>query len=297
MADARYEPDDGLSEDFTDSDASDVSSCSEDSSDERSSPSCSPRSEQQEADRQDSLPLSPLLPAGQISPKRSARPKVPALGLRMDAAASGRGLGSATPRSLGQQDSARGRPTLAVPRLATARSTEDSASARELLPNSARAPVAPRVPQQLHSSRLSLPIPQLRCDGRPQHDAPAVTVAVGLLSNAVVLRHQQKSITGPQLAKSALSEIGVALGVRQSELTLYEVREIQDPAQLASSTSKLAIAVNSSGEGLLISYCIYSCVSGAPAVLHLIMHKLKRIIYVVRLLPLLILCIIKSCVG
>jgi hypothetical protein len=135
-----------------------------------------------------------------------------------------------------------------VPRLATARSSEENQIARELLPNSARGPSsAPRVPQQSFSSRLSLPIPQSRCDGQSQQKVQVVNFSVGLLSSAVVLRHQQKSMRGPQLASSALSEVGAALGVRQSELTLYEVRQIQDPLQLSPTASNLAVAVKNSG--------------------------------------------------
>jgi hypothetical protein len=248
MDDARFGHDEELTDDFSDSYSSDVSSCDEESSEDQSTTSTSPRTVGHDNERQDAVPLAPLLPAGQISPKRTAKPKIPALGLRIDPGAAVRGLGSATPRTAVQQDSTRTRHSIAVPRLASARGTEDSAAARELLPNSARAPPVPKFPPQLLASRPSLPIPRERCDGQRQPEVATVTVSVGLLSSAVVFRHQQKGLKGPQLASRALTELGTALGIRQTELTLYEVREVQDPGKLSPDSTKLAVAVKNSGK-------------------------------------------------
>lgn len=241
MEPTRYEQ----GSDLSDSDDSSYASSCEDaeSSEDQDSPCSSPRSE----DLGSSLPLGPLPPAGQISPKRTVKPKVPTLGLRLDGGVVSRGPGGATPRTIVQPESARGRPSLAIPRLPTSRAAEEPAGACEPPAAPAVAAAIPRWAQHSSARASSLPTPQPvgidRCDGE---NSGATAVSVSLLSSAVMLE-QQVTVKGPQLASAALEKVGAALGVRQSELTLYEVREVKEGMQLASRTSRLAVAVKNSG--------------------------------------------------
>lgn len=59
---------------------------------------------------------------------------------------------------------------------------------------------------------------------------------------------QRSTLKGSQLGYAALGKVSAALGVRQSELTLYEVREVKEGMQLAPGTTRLAVAVKNSGE-------------------------------------------------
>ncbi|EIE18217.1 hypothetical protein COCSUDRAFT_60418 [Coccomyxa subellipsoidea C-169] len=234
--------------DYTDSDDSSYASSCEDaeSSEDPDSPCSTPRSE----DLVTSLPLGPLPPEGQISPKRTVKPKIPTLGLRLDGGGAHRGPGSATPRTAVQPESARGRPSLSIPRLPTARAAEDPAAVREPPAAAALAAPVPRWSQHSSARASSLPTPQPvgldRCDGEASY---AAAVSISLMSDAFVLE-QQGTIKGPQLASNALEKFSAALGVRQSELTLYEVREVKEGMQLAPRTSKLAVAVTNSGFSL-----------------------------------------------
>jgi len=151
---------------------------------------------------------------------------------------------------MGQPESARGRPSLAVPRLPTARAAEESTSVREPPAASAASVPPPKWPQPCSGRASSLPTPQPagvdRCDG--ESDVPFPNgVSVSLLSNAVMLEHQNFKKSS-QLATSALGKVSAALGVRQSELTLYEVREVKEGMQLSTGISRLAVAVKNSGE-------------------------------------------------
>lgn len=142
---------------------------------------------------------------------------------------------------------------MAVPRLPTARGNEDSAAAREPPAGIAIAGAVPRWPQHSSGRASSLPTPQAvgidRCDGEASC-APPSSISLSLLSSATVLE-QQGTLKGPQLACAALGRFSAALGVRQSELTLYEVREVKEGMQLAPGTTRLAVAVKSSGELIL----------------------------------------------
>ncbi len=244
MEPTRYEQ----ASDYTDSDDSSYASSCEDaeSSKDPDSPCSTPRSDHLVT----SLPLGPLPPEGQISPKRTVKPKIPTLGLRLDGGGVHRGPGSATPRTAVQPESARGRPSLSIPRLPTARAAEDPAAAREPPAAAALAAPVPRWSQHSSARASSLPTPQPvgldRCDGEA---SCAAAVSISLMSDAFVLE-QQGTIKGPQLASNALEKFSAALGVRQSELTLYEVREVKEGMQLAPRTSKLAVAVKNSGVAL-----------------------------------------------
>ncbi|BDA47789.1 hypothetical protein COCOBI_11-0460 [Coccomyxa sp. Obi] len=245
MEPIRYEH----SSEISDSDDSSYASSCEDaesSEDDQNSPCSSPRS----ADHDNSLP--PVPQAGQMSPKRPLKPKVPILGLRLDGGTVSRGPGTATPRTMAQPENARGRPSIAVPRLPTARGSEDSAAAREPPAGIAAAAAVPRWPQHSSGRASSLPTPQAvgidRCGGQATC-APSSSISLSLLSSAMVLE-QKSTVKGSQLAHAALGKFSAALGVRQSELTLYEVREVKEGMQLAPGTTRLAVAVKNSGFSL-----------------------------------------------
>ena len=167
--------------------------------------------------------------AGQLSPKRLPKPKIPALGLRPDLS---RGLSSATPRS--HQESARGRPAVAIPRLP--RPYEDAAMQQP----THHEPVLTASLSSTGAVAIAAGMVD-GCDGDP---GAAGTVTVGLLSPALVLSSKQGD--GPLPAR-VLATVGAALGVPQQEMKLFEVRELPEAAQLASDTACIAVAVNNSG--------------------------------------------------
>ena len=230
-----------LSEASSGTDASSyASSFDEEASQEgRSTPDASPRLQGEPASCAQGLPTLSVPPtAGQLSPKRMPKPRIPALGLRPEKQ---RGPGSATPRS--QPESARGRPGLAIPRLPTApRPCEDAAMDR---PAHDEAPVTARLAACAGQGAAARPAcASDRCDGL---GVPASMLTVGLLSPALTMNSKQGDLEAGPLAAQVLSRVGQALGVQQRELTLFEVRELPTGAQPSSDATCLAVAVSSSG--------------------------------------------------
>lgn len=237
--------DEELSEGSSGSDASSYVSSfdGEDSSEGQESPNSTPRPAHEPVPA--GLTTLPVHQApGQLSPKRMPKPKIPALGLRLDLQ---RGAGSSTPRAT--PESARGRPAFAIPRLFGAeRPSGDAAqdcaahdepaalTRRESCPNTG----IPPLPRQ-HLGAAG------RCDADRSQDQPVSTVSVGLLSPAVVVDVQQSGSPGAALPARVLSRVGAALGVAQRELTLFEVREVSEATQLDPGARCLAVAVKSSG--------------------------------------------------
>ena len=212
---------------------SDVSSEFDDSrdsssSDDFESPSATPRSETEEMAKAtpDTTPV-------QLSQQGTMKPKVPILGLRQDANSITCGPAEATPRKEGQPVTARGRP--AVPGLAF---TQKPAEARSI----------PSLPPMAPASSRG-------CRSRDQAEAltarrrqPDATVSVSLISQGLSLLNNTPE--GGIAAETAISQISRQLGVRQAELRLFQLREVEGPCSLAAEAGQYAVAVNNSREPL-----------------------------------------------
>ena len=224
---------------------SDVSSEFDDSrdsssSDDFESPSATPRSETEEMAKAtpDTTPV-------QLSQQGTMKPKVPILGLRQDVNSISCGPAEVTPRKEGQPTTARGRP--AIPGLAFTQKPE--ARSIPSLP-----PMAPT------SSR--------GCRSREQAEAltarrrqPDATVSVSLISQGLSLLSNTPE--GGIAAETAISQISRQLGVRQAELKLFQLREVEGSCSLASEAGQYAVAVNNSRE-LSLLFLSYALVMRRP---------------------------------
>lgn len=195
------------------------------SSDDFESPSATPRSETEEMAKAtpDTTPV-------HLSQQGTMKPKVPILGLRQDVNSISCGPAEATPRKEGQPVTARGRP--AVPGLAFTQKSE--ARSVPSLP-----PMAP-TSSRGHRSRDQNEALSAR---RRQPDA---AVSVSLISQGLSLLNNTPE--GGIAAETAISQISRQLGVRQAELRLFQLREVEGPCSLSSEAGQYAVAVNNSRE-------------------------------------------------
>ena len=196
---ARSLSDSDASSDFDDSRASS-------SSDDFESPSTTPRSETEEMTK-----FSPDTTPEQLSQQRTMKPKVPILGLRQDVNSISCGPAEATPRKEGQPGTARGRP--AVPGLAFKQEAE-----------ALNAPSLP--PMAPTSTRGRKGRDQALAQGTPRAQ-PGVVVNVSLISQGLSLLSDAPD--GSVDAETAMSQISRQLGIRQAELRLFQLREVEGP--------------------------------------------------------------------
>lgn len=212
---------------LSDSDASSDFDDSRDScsSDEFESPSATPRSDSEE--------MAKSTPEGtpvQLRQQSTMKPKVPILGLRQDVNTSLCGPADATPRKGGQSETARGRP--AIPGLA-------------FKPDSQVRGVPALPPMAAFSSRQSRSVDHAsaRAGARSQAHA-AVTVSLMSPGLSVLSNKPEESTT----AEAALGQLSRQLGIRQVELKLFQLREVEGACSLASEGSQYAVAVSNSRE-------------------------------------------------
>jgi len=212
---------------LSDSDASSDfdDSHSSSSSDDFESPSATPRSEGEEMTK-----ATPDTTPEQVSHQLMMRPKVPILGLRQDLNSISPGLPEATPRKEGQPGTARGRPS--IPGLAFRQ-----------VPEARNVPSLP--PMAPSSSRGGKSRDQLSARATPRSQADAV-VNVSLISQGLSLLRDK--VEGSIAADTALSQISRQLGIRQAELKLYQLREVDGPCSLAPEAGQYAVTVNNSRE-------------------------------------------------
>ena len=209
---------------------SDVSSDFDDSresssSDDFESPSATPRSETEEMAR-----ATPDTTPEQLSQQRTMKPKVPILGLRHDMNSISCGPAEATPRKEGQPGTARGCP--AIPGLAFMQKSE--VCSVPCLP-----PIAPSSSRGCRSRDQ----PQVPATSRNQPDA---AVSVSLISQGLSLF--SKASEGSIAVDTAISQVSRQLGVRPTELRLFQLREVEGHCSLASEAGQYAVAVNNSRE-------------------------------------------------
>ena len=224
--------DNDVSSDFDDSQHSS-------SSDEFESPSATPRSDTEEMAK-----ATPDTTPKQLSQQRTMKPNVPILGLRQHLNTISCSSTEGTPRKEGQPETARGR--LAIPGLAFMQK-----------PEARKVPSLP--PMAPNSSR--------GCRSRDQPHAPALlrsqpdaVVSVSLISQGLSLLSNtpEKTIA----AEAAISQLSRQLGVRQAELKLFQLREVEGPCSLGAEAGQYAVAVNNSREhcistlGCLLLECV-----------------------------------------
>ena len=209
---------------------SDVSSDFDDSrhsssSDEFESPSATPRSETEEMAK-----ATPDTTPKHLSQQRTMKPNIPILGLSQHVNSISCSPAEGTPRKEGQPETARGRP--AIPGLAFMQKPEARKvpSLPPMAPNSSR---GNRSRDQPHAPAIL----------RGQPDA---VVSVSLISQGLTLLSNtpENSIA----VETAISQLSRQLGVRQAELRLFQLREVEGPCSLDAEAGQYAVAVNNSRE-------------------------------------------------
>ena len=219
-----------LTRSSSDSDASSDCEDGQDSSscDDFASPEATPRPILGELN-QATPDTTPEQPGQRVAMK----PKVPILGLKEGISAIARGPADQSTSQEGQPKTARGRPP--VPGLAFRQ--EPEARAAPSLP-----PMAPAAYRQ-GRSREQRPA---RATPGAQADA---AVSVSLISQGLsVLSNKPEGSIG---AEAALSQISRQLGIRQAELKLYRLTEVEGQGcSLASEAGQYAVAVKDSREAL-----------------------------------------------
>ena len=208
-----------LSSDCDDSQLS--SSC-----DDFESPPTTPRSQPEDLSK-----VSPDTTPEHLGMQSTMKPKVPILGLRQDANIHMQGPAAFTPRKGSQPDTARGRP--AIPGLALKEGSGTRAA--PALP-----PIAP--PSSRRSTARTRPPSGAESDSH----SDTGTVSISLISQGLSV--SSSSQEGRIEAGSALRQISRQLGIRQSEVKLFQLQEVQEPCSLASGGGQYAVAINNSRE-------------------------------------------------
>ena len=208
-----------LSSDCDDSQLS--SSC-----DEFESPPTTPRSQPEDLSK-----VSPDTTPEHLGLQATMKPKVPILGLRQDANIHLQGPAACTPRKGSQPDTVRGRP--AIPGLALKEGSGTRAA--PTLP-----PIAP--PSSRRSTARTRPPSGAESDSH----SDTGTVSISLISQGLSV--SSSSQEGRIVAGSALRQISRQLGIRQSEVKLFQLHEVQEPCSLASEGGQYAVAVSNSRE-------------------------------------------------
>ena len=208
-----------LSSDCDDSQLS--SSC-----DEFESPPTTPRSPPEDLSK-----VSPDTTPEHLGLQATMKPKVPILGLRQDANIHLQGPAACTPRKGSQPDTVRGRP--AIPGLALKEGSGTRAA--PTLP-----PIAP--PSSRRSTARTRPPSGAESDSH----SDTGTVSISLISQGLSV--SSSSQEGRIVAGSALRQISRQLGIRQSEVKLFQLHEVQEPCSLASEGGQYAVAVSNSRE-------------------------------------------------
>ena len=205
-------------------DGQDSSSC-----DEFASPEATPRPILGEMNK-----ATPDTTPEQPGQRAAMKPKVPILGLKEGINAISRGPADQSTCQAGQPKTARGRPP--VPGLAFRQ--EPEARAVPSLP-----PMAPAATRQ-GRSREQRPA---RASSGGQADA---AVSVSLISQGLTVPSNKPE--GSISAEAALSQISRQLGIRQAELKLYRLTEVEGQGcSLASEAGQYAVALKDSRETLL----------------------------------------------